>query len=152
MVQASVANPDHRLRPGMFAKVELEYGEPREVLIVPQTAISFNPYGNSVYVIHEAEGLGDKQSEANSAEGSPANDAPSPPPAAGAGQPQALTVTQRFVRTGDRRGDLIAIVEGLEAGDRIATSGLLKLRNDAVVNVNNEVQPASDITPTPPPG
>jgi membrane fusion protein (multidrug efflux system) len=154
MVQASFENTDHHLRPGMFAKVQLEYGEPRPVLTVPQTAISFNPYGNSVYVIHEVEHQPDMQGgQAVSSDAQALEDGK--PPASGQGthaaQPQ-LTVTQRFVRTGDRRGDLVAIVEGLDPGERVATSGLLKLRNDAVVNINNEVVPTAEIAPTPPNG
>ncbi len=150
MVQASVENPDHRLRPGMFAKVELEYGEPQDVLAVPQTAISFNPYGNSVYVIRQADKVGQAQGGQPAAANrpAPADDEEAAPQAAES--PPVLTATQRFVRTGARRGDLIAIVEGLEAGERVATSGLLKLRNDAVVNINNSVRPGADVTPTPP--
>jgi membrane fusion protein (multidrug efflux system) len=151
MVQASVENPNHRLRPGMFAKVELEYGEPRDVLTVPQTAISFNPYGNSVYVIREAADAAREQAEQtrmSDKQASSGGDQEVVPEVGGG--PRTLTVTQRFVRTGDRRGDLIAIVDGLDAGDRVATSGLLKLRNDVVVNINNEVRPGADVTPTPP--
>jgi membrane fusion protein, multidrug efflux system len=143
MVQASVDNPGGRLRPGMFARVELEYGEPQEVLTIPQTAISFNPYGNSVYVVRKAKAP-PAQADIQAPTGSAA-----PQSQAGA-NPPLLTVTQRFVRTGDRRGDLIAIEAGLKPGERVATSGLLKLRNDAVVNINNEVRPESDVSPTPP--
>lgn len=149
IVQASVENPEHRLRPGMFAKVELEYGEPTDVLTVPQTAISFNPYGNSVYVIREGENATDGQAARAGQSEAPSGGDHQAASDAGQGQ-SSLTVTQRFVRTGARRGDLIAIVAGLEAGERVATSGLLKLRNDAVVNVNNRIRPQADATPTPP--
>jgi membrane fusion protein (multidrug efflux system) len=150
MVQASVQNPDHKLRPGMFARVELEYGKRQDVLTVPQTAISFNPYGDSVYVIHtaqraEREAVGQTPKPDAQAHG-PADESS---PITAKGSP-SLTATQRFVRTGSRRGDLIAIVEGLKAGDRIATSGLLKLRNDAVVIINNKVRPEADVAPMPP--
>lgn len=147
-VQASFQNPEGKLRPGMFARVNLEYGVPQNVLTVPQTAISFNPYGNSVYVVHEMNGAAGQQPQ----QGANVN------PSAPAGEKQAptqtrtptLTVTQRFVRTGSRRGDLIAIEEGLKGRDRVATSGLLKLRNDAVVIINNEIKPEADVSPTPP--
>lgn len=117
LVQATFDNADLRLRPGMFANVVIRWGEPREVLMVPQTAVSFNPYGNSVYVIQESG--------------------------------QELTVERRLVQTGERRGDMVAITDGLEAGDRIATSGLLKLRNGASVQINNEIRPESDLDPEP---
>jgi membrane fusion protein, multidrug efflux system len=139
MVQAQIDNPDGYLRPGMFARVALEYDKPREVLTVPQTAISFNPYGNSVYVIHKTKDAPDQLSLDQGDVGAQATE-----------MPPSLMVTQRFVRTGARRGDLIAVEQGLKAGERIATSGLLKLRNNAVININNEVRPESDPTPTPP--
>jgi membrane fusion protein, multidrug efflux system len=139
MVQAQIDNPDGNLRPGMFARVALEYDKPREVLTVPQTAISFNPYGNSVYVIHKTKNARDQLSLDQGDVGAQATE-----------MPPSLMVTQRFVRTGARRGDLIAVEQGLKAGERVATSGLLKLRNNAVVNINNEVRPESDPTPTPP--
>lgn len=140
MIQAHIDNPDGRLRPGMFARVELALGKPRAVLTVPQTAISFNPYGNSVYVIRETES-GQGGDPASSSGGGQAQASEKPP---------ALTVVQRFVRTGARRGDLISITGGLQAGERVATSGLLKLRNDAIVNINNEIKPEADVSPTPP--
>lgn len=123
LVQATFENADMKLRPGMFASVIIRWGEPRDVLMVPQTAVSFNPYGNSVYVI---QGEGDGQ-----------------------GENSTLTVERRLVQTGERRGDMVAITDGLEAGDRVATSGLLKLRNDAPVKINNEIQPESDLDPHP---
>lgn len=128
MLQATLGNPDQSLRPGTFARVRAELGAGIESVVVPQTAISFNPYGNSVYV------LSPDASDSGQA------DAPAP----------RLTVKQRFVRTGATRGDLIAITEGLKPGERVATSGLLKLRNDAVVEINDEVQPTADPDPTPP--
>jgi membrane fusion protein (multidrug efflux system) len=147
-VQASFQNPDGKLRPGMFARAMLEYGAPQDVLTVPQTAISFNPYGNSVYVVHKMNTTTHGQTEQGANPGSQAfageKQASSP-----TSEP-ALTVTQRFVLTGSRRGDLIAIKDGLKAGEQVATSGLLKLRNDAVVNINNEVTPKAELTPTPP--
>lgn len=121
LVQATFDNADMRLRPGMFGSVVIRWGEPREVLMVPQTAVSFNPYGNSVYVI---EGEGD-------------------------GEDGGLTVQRRLVETGERRGDMVAIVDGLEAGERVATSGLLKLRNGQPVKINNEIRPESDLNPEP---
>ncbi len=131
-VQATLANPEYNLRPGAFAHVGFDTGDSRQVVVVPQTAISFNPYGNAVYVIQEvqrAEGEKDMQGK----------------PLTG----KKLVVRQRFVKTGTTRGDLIAVTEGLKPGERVATSGLLKLRNDAEVVVNNKVQPVTEAQPKP---
>lgn len=131
-VQATLDNPEYNLRPGAFAHVGFDTGDSRKVVVVPQTAISFNPYGNAVYVIQEvqrAEGEKDMQGK----------------PLTG----KKLVVRQRFVKTGATRGDLIAVTEGLKPGERVATSGLLKLRNDAEVVVNNKVQPVSEAQPKP---
>ncbi|WP_090203714.1 efflux RND transporter periplasmic adaptor subunit [Ectothiorhodospira magna] len=120
-VQAIIPNPEQRLRPGMFGRVTLDVGEEATVVVVPQSAVSFNPYGDSVYVIQSGDG-------------------------------DELRVRQRFVRTGTRRGDLVVILEGLAPGERVATSGLLKLRNNAVVKINDDpdLQPGEELAPTPP--
>ncbi len=131
-VQATLDNGEYNLRPGAFAHVGFDTGDSRKVVVVPQTAISFNPYGNAVYVIQEvqrAEGEKDMQGK----------------PLTG----KKLVVRQRFVKTGTTRGDLIAITEGLKAGERVATTGLLKLRNDAEVVINNKVQPSANAAPAP---
>jgi len=130
-LQATLPNPDYALRPGAYAKVSMDLGAARKLVVVPQTAISFNPYGNAVYVI----------SEAKPAAGAPAS------AAAGAAAKPSLTVTQRFVKTGATRGDLIAVLDGLKPGERVATSGLLKLRNGLSVIVDNAVQPGAESAP-----
>ena len=119
-VQATVDNLDGLLRAGMFGRVSLDIGEAEDVVVAPLSAISFSPYGNSVFVVSEDDD----------------------------GQ---LRVSRRFVQTGSRRGDLIRITQGLEPGDRVATSGLLKLRNDAVVKISDDeaVQPRQDPDPRP---
>jgi membrane fusion protein (multidrug efflux system) len=131
-VQATLPNPDNNLRPGTFAHVGFDSGGVRKVVVIPQTAVSFNPYGNAVFVISKvkrAEGEMDMQGK----------------PLTG----DKLIVKQRFIKTGATRGDLIAVTEGLKPGERIATSGLLKLRNDAEVTINNKVQPTANASPTP---
>lgn len=131
-VQASFANPGDAIHPGAFAKVRFNIGDARQVVVVPQTAVSFNPYGNSVYVITEEkrkEGEVDMQGK----------------PLTG----NKLVVTQRFIKTGATRGDLVAVTEGLKPGERVVTSGLLKLRNGAEVTINNAVQPTAENAPTP---
>ena len=123
-VRATFSNPKHRIRPGMFARVAINVGESREVVVVPRTAISFNPYGNSVFVLTETESKG-------------ANDKP------------MYSVKQRFVQTGETRGDLIVIDSGLEVGETVATTGLLKLRGSAAVFIDNTLKPDANIAPTP---
>src|SRR5690606_29373249 len=131
-VQATLENPEHLLRPGSFARVEFEIGEPQEVVVIPQTAVAFNPYGNVVYVVVPAGDGGDAAAGAN------------------AEDPPALIARQRFVTTGRTRGDLIVVTRGLEPGETGVNGGLLRLRNDAAVTINNEVQPSADERPTPP--
>lgn len=128
-VQATLANPDGALRPGAFARVGFDVGEATDAVVVPQTAISFNPYGNVVYVVAEAEG------EARAQDGE--------------GDGPQLTVRQRFVTTGATRGDMIAVTQGLEAGETVVSGGLLRLRNNAAVTINNDVQPSTDERPQP---
>lgn len=128
--QATVRNPDGKLRPGSFAHVSFALGGERQVVVIPQTAVSFNPYGNAVFVISKVkrkEGETDMQGK----------------PLTG----DKLVVTQRFIKTGAARGDLIAVTDGLKPGEEVVTSGLLKLRNDAEVTVNNKVQPSADAQP-----
>lgn len=134
-VQATLRNPDDKLRPGTFARVTFNQGGEQRVVVVPQTAISFNPYGNSVYVISQAPAAAKADPATAKTEGKP----PGP----------TLVVKQRFVKTGATHGDLIAITQGLKPGERVATSGLLKLRNDATVIINNSVLPTSEKSPTP---
>ena len=128
--QATLANPDGLLRPGAFARVGFALGGEREVVVIPQTAVSFNPYGNAVFVISKTarkEGETDMQGK----------------PLTG----DKFVVNQRFVKTGATRGDLIAVTDGLKPGEEVATSGLLKLRNDAEVTINNTVLPSADAQP-----
>ena len=130
--QATLRNPDRVLRPGAFARVGFALGGERDVVVIPQTAVSFNPYGNAVFVISKEKR---KEGETD-AQGKPLTG-------------DKLVVTQRFIKTGATRGDLIAVTDGLKAGDQIVTSGLLKLRNGAEVTINNTVQPAANQQPTP---
>ncbi|HZF96708.1 MAG TPA: efflux RND transporter periplasmic adaptor subunit [Pseudoxanthomonas sp.] len=139
-VQATLPNPESKLRPGTFANVGFELGGERDVVVVPQTAVSFNPYGNAVYVIQEAPK--DEKADAAAREAAKAGGQPAP-------SGPRLLVKQRFVKTGATRGDLIEVTEGLKPGERVVTSGLLRLRNDAAVTIDDKVQPAADARPTP---
>lgn len=128
--QATLRNANGALRPGSFAKVGFDLGAARDTLVIPQTAVSFNPYGNAVFVISKSA----RKAGETDMRGKPLTG-------------DKLTVTQRFIKTGATRGDLIAVTEGLKTGEQVVTSGLLKLRNGAEVTVNNAVTPAADAQP-----
>lgn len=130
-VQATLPNPDRAVRPGGFAKVGFDLGGARDVVVIPQTAVSFNPYGNAVFVVSKVKRKpGEKDMQGKPLTG------------------DKFVVTQRFVKTGATRGDLIAVTDGLKPGEQVVTSGLLKLRNDAEVTINNAVQPSADAHPS----
>jgi membrane fusion protein (multidrug efflux system) len=140
-VEATLPNRDGKLMAGMFANVAVDSGGTQRYLTLPQTSITFNPYGDTVFVVHEG---------APPAQGQ--NGTPAPPPAAkdkdGKQQPQYY-VEQRLVTVGPRRGDQVAILQGLKEGEVVVTSGQLKLKNDTPVNINNSVQPAFNPNPQP---
>ena len=121
-VRATFPNADGRLRPGMFANVQVLSPERRKVLVIPATAPIFAPYGDSVFSIADGQGP----------DGKPAR-----------------TVKQRAVRLGERRGDFVEVVSGLSAGDSVVSSGAFKLRNDVAVVENNALAPDARMAPTP---
>jgi membrane fusion protein (multidrug efflux system) len=121
-VRATLPNDDGRLRPGMFVKVEVLSAEKRRVLAIPATAVIFAPYGDSVFAIEE------KKDEA--------------------GKTTAVA-RQKFIRTGERRGDVVAVTSGLDAGETIVSSGAFKLRNGVTVAVNNALAPQAQLAPKP---
>ncbi len=123
-VRAAFANPGHKLLPGMYATVAIDSGAPVEQITLPQTAITYNPYGDTVYVV-EKSGTDEHGKE-------------------------RLTVKQRFVDLGDKRGDQVAITRGITPGETVVTAGQIKLRNGTAVIVDNSVTPANDVNPTPP--
>ena len=127
-VEATVANPKRQLLPGMFANVSLDQGERKRYLTLPQTAITYNPYGSTVFVL--APGTG--------------KDAPKDDK----GNPE-LVAQQVFITTGDTRGDQVAILSGLKEGQTVVTSGQLKLKNGTPAVIDNKVQPANSPNPTP---
>jgi len=121
-VQARLRNPAGRLRPGMFVDVQVVLGREQPVIALPASAISYAPYGNSVFVVGEMTG------------------------------PKGVKyrgVRQQFVKLGEGRGDQIAVVSGVQPGEEIVTSGVFKLRNGAAVLVDNKVQPANSPTAKP---
>jgi membrane fusion protein (multidrug efflux system) len=121
-VQATVANADSKLRPGMFVKTDLSTGGAHPMITLPASAISYAPYGDSVFVVTEM-----KDPSGRSYRG----------------------VRQQFVKIEGSRGDQVAVVSGLNPGDEVVSSGVFKLRNGAPVQVNNKVQPENNPAPKP---
>ena len=123
-LQATFANPDHLLRPGMFARMSVLLPSEQTVLVIPGTAVLSAPYGDSVYVI-------ENQPATNNA-------------------PAGLVVRQQFIRSGRARGDFISVETGLKAGDKVVGGGVFKLRNGMSVIENNDLAPKPAEKPTPP--
>ena len=121
-VQATIQNPDHVLRSGMFAGIQVELPVRENVILIPSTAIEYAPYGDSVFVIEEMKG----------------------PDGA-----EFLGVREQYVALGKSRGDQIEILSGLKQGDVIATSGIFKLHPGGAVKINNSVQPGNNPAPKP---
>jgi len=121
-VRATLANEGAKLRPGMFANVEvvLPAGDP--VVVVPASAILYAPYGDSVFVIERRK----------NAEGA-----------------EETVVRQQTVRLGLTRGDFVAVTSGVQAGDEVVSTGAFKLRNGGTVRINNSVAPAAELAPKP---
>lgn len=150
-VEARVPNPDHVLSPGMFVNVNVEVGTQQRYLTLPQTAVIYNPYGETVYVLTTKEAF-DKQQAAAAAANNSGPDAKPGKPAAkkGPALPEdAPVVQQRFVTTGLTRGDQVAILSGIEEGVEVVTSGQIKLKAGSPIKVDNSVQPANSPNPTP---
>ncbi|MET0213667.1 MAG: efflux RND transporter periplasmic adaptor subunit [Vicinamibacterales bacterium] len=121
-VQATLANPEYKLRPGMFVQTQLLLGTSQSVMALPASAISYAPYGDSVFVVTDLK------------------------------DPSGRTyrgVRQQVVKLGAARGDQVAVISGIKPGEEIVTSGVFKLRNGAAVTVNNTVQPSNSLAPKP---
>jgi len=121
-VQATLPNPNGKLRPGMFVQVQVALGASRQAIALPASAINYAPYGDSVFVVTNLT------------------------------DPKGKTyrgVRQQFVKVEGSRGDQVAVVSGVNAGDEVVTSGVFKLRNGAAVQVNNKVQPPNNPKPKP---
>ena len=121
-VQATLSNPNNRLRPGMFVQAEVLLGASTAVVMVPASAVSYAPYGDSVFIV------------------TPLKDAK--------GQPYR-GVRQQFVKLGPSRGDQIGILSGVKNGEEVVTSGVFKLRNGAAISIDNKVQPSNKRAPKP---
>jgi membrane fusion protein (multidrug efflux system) len=139
VVEATLSNPRHQLLPGMFANAAVEVGDKKHYLTLPQTAITYNPYGSTVFVIMTAD-------EAAAAAKAAASGASTPAHAASG---NGLVVQQAFVTTGETRGDQVAVLSGLKEGQKVVTTGQVKLKNGTPVVIDNTVQPTNSPNPTP---
>jgi membrane fusion protein (multidrug efflux system) len=127
-IEATLSNPKHQLLPGMFANVKVNMGEKKQYLTLPQTAITYNPYGSTVFVIAPDDKKDAKKDDKGNTQ---------------------LVAQQVFITTGATRGDQVAILTGLKAGQQVVTTGQIKLKNGTPVIVDNTVSPASSPNPTP---
>jgi membrane fusion protein (multidrug efflux system) len=122
-IQATFRNPDGQLRPGMYVTVTVGLGASHPVIALPASAISYAPYGNSIFVVENLKG------------------------------PDGRTyrgIRQQFVRLGASRGDQVAVLDGVRPGQEVVSSGVFKLRAGEAVMVNNAVRPSNDPAPRPP--
>jgi membrane fusion protein, multidrug efflux system len=123
-VRATLKNPQHKLLPGMYATIDIATGAAHNYVTLPETAITYNPYGDTVYVVVDG-----KEKSAD-------------------GKPQ-LIARQTFVTTGPTRGDQVAVLRGVGEGDLVVTAGQIKLHNGSVVMIDNSVTPTADAAPVP---
>jgi len=123
-LQATLENPDHALHPGMFAKVEVALAEKKKTIVIPGSAVSYAPYGDSVFVI-------EKQKDPKTGK-------------------ESEMLRQQFARIGEARGDFVAVTQGLKAGQTVVSTGVFKLRNGMAVTVNNDLAPKPELNPKPP--
>jgi len=121
-IRSTFKNSDKKLMPGMFGRVTVDVDQQQHYITLPITAVVFNPYGNTVFLVQEKK----------------ADDGTS-----------TLTVQQSVVTTGETRGDQIAILSGVKEGDEVVTSGQVKLRNGVPITVNNDAPPTNDPNPHP---
>jgi membrane fusion protein, multidrug efflux system len=165
-IEATVPNPDRVLAPGMFANVAVEVGEHKKYLTLPQTAVVYNPYGETVYIVRKKGDFDKAQAESQKSAAASAAKADTKTDAKDreknpvlkkveekrtdkGDDPNQLVAEQAFVTTNGTRGDQVAITKGISEGDEIVSSGQIKLKNGAPIRIDNSVQPANNPNPTP---
>lgn len=122
-LQATLDNQDNALRAGMFARVKVLLPQEKPTLFIPATAVSYAPYGNSVFVIEKKTDEETKQ--------------------------ENLILRQQFIRTGETRGDFVAVTDGLKANEQIVSTGVFKMRNGMNVVIDNKLAPKAELAPKP---
>jgi membrane fusion protein (multidrug efflux system) len=122
-VRALIQNPDMLIKPGMFATVDINVGAAQQLVTLPQTAVTYNPYGSTVYLVHDVKNSAGKD---------------------------VLTAEQTFVTTGQTRGDQVAVLNGVNPGDQVVTAGQMKLKTGSPVVINNSIEPSNNPNPNPP--
>lgn len=120
-VRALFDNADRKLLPGMFARIDVRVGRPTSYLTLPQTAIVYNTYGESVFLAVKSDAPGK----------------------------QGLVARQTFIKTGATRGDQVAVVSGLDRNATVVTAGQIKLRNGTLLTVDNSVTQPNEPNPSP---
>ena len=120
-IRATLKNPDHKLLPGMYATLDISTGAPQNYVTLPQTSITYNPYGDTVYVVDSKGGQD--------------------------GAKPQMTARQTFVTVGSTRGDQVAVLKGVNQGETVVTAGQLKLHNGSVVLIDNSIMPTADAAP-----
>lgn len=122
-IEATMTNAKHDLLPGMFVSVQVQAGQSKNYITLPQTAVTYNPYGETVFVVEKGT---------QGPQGTP-----------------EMIAKQTFVTLGDTRGDQVAVKEGIKAGDTVVTTGQLKLKSGSRVIINNDIQPSNEAAPQP---
>jgi len=154
-IEGKAPNHDRVLTPGMFVNVSVDAGAQKSYLTLPQTAVVFNPYGETVFIVQTKREADKAAAQATTQDADPGAPAPqkTSQKKSGPSQPQigeeALVVRQVFVTTGPTRGDQVAIVKGLKDGDVVVSSGQIKLKNGAPVSIDNRVLPSDSPNPRP---
>ena len=127
-IEATVPNAKRLFFPGMFAGVKVNSGAEQRYLTLPQTAITYNPYGDTVFMVKRTEAKDEKKDEKAK---------------------PSMVAQQVFVTIGPTRGDQVAILTGVEPGTEVVTSGGVKLKNGTPLIINNSIQPLNSPNPTP---
>jgi membrane fusion protein (multidrug efflux system) len=122
-IQATLANPEERLRPGMYVNVSVVLADRIDVITIPGTSVLYAPYGDSVFVVEKKKN--------------------------GENKPSALVLNQKFVRLGEKRGDYVSVVYGLKQGETVVSTGVFKLRNGQAVVIDNTLSPDFKKMPKP---
>ncbi|MCW9077816.1 MAG: efflux RND transporter periplasmic adaptor subunit, partial [Gammaproteobacteria bacterium] len=124
-VQATIRNTEEQLRPGMYVDVKIVLPVAKDVLVIPVTAVLYAPYSDSVFIVEDDAGQAED------------------------GQEASKVLRQQFVRLGEKRGDFVEVVSGLQAGETVVTTGVFKLRNGQAVVIDNKLQPEFKLDPEP---